>query len=208
MNGNFNPIFVNSTLQILEKRCLTLLFEGYNAIKLNANITIDWEEEDISKALILYWNTSKKRGLWNIGIIPEHRIYNDDKMPAKKAARIDFRFSSWTRNQECTYFAEAKNLIETDTLKTGRKTKTSAISLQKRYIKTGIGNYFSGRYPSNGCLLGYVLQGNTQNIIDSINRHLSNNGRQSEQLDFDCLEGYYVSKHNELFIKHLMFDFT
>ena len=208
MNGNFNPIYVNSTLQILEKRCLTLLREGYNATKLNVNISIDWEENDISKELILHLDMNEKKRQWNITIVPEYPIYKNDNVSAKKASRIDFRFSNWTDNQEYAYFAEAKNLIEIDSIKAGRKTKISATSLHKRYIETGIDNYVLGKYPSYGCLLGYILQGTTANIIISINELLSNDRRQSEQLNFDNSNDCYISKHNGLLVKHLMFDFT
>ena len=208
MNGSINPIYVNNTLQILEYRCFTLLIEGYNVVKSTKNITIDWNEEDISKELILSLQTNKNRKDWNIRVEAEHRLYKNDGVPANKSPRIDFCFSALSVATEWEFFAEAKNLIENDSSKTGRKTKISATSLHKRYIETGINNYVSGKYPSNGCLLGYTLQGTITNIIVSINELLSNNKRQSEQLHFDNSIDCYISKHNELSLKHLMFDFA
>ncbi|MDR0332414.1 MAG: hypothetical protein LBI15_03030 [Dysgonamonadaceae bacterium] len=212
MNGKLGTAFINLTIQCLEKRCLNLLIDGYNYVKSNSEISIDWEEENISAVLFDYIEKCPLAFKWQIDIIPEFRLYAKDilenKKSAKTSSRIDFRFCCWTNTYKFTYFAEAKNLIEVDSFKKGRKTKISATSLHKRYIETGIDNYFSEKYPSNGCLLGYVLQGKTENIIDSINGLLSNNGRQSEQLDFDCSKGCYISKNDKLSIKHLMFDFT
>ncbi|MFT4071907.1 MAG: hypothetical protein QM654_08325 [Dysgonamonadaceae bacterium] len=213
MSGNFNPEYINSTLQILERRCLILLSEGYGATKSNGNISIDWEEEDISKELLLSLNTNRKRLEWQIDIVPEYRIYKNDGTSAKSAARIDFRFSSWNINQ-WEYYAEAKNLIEADSFKVGRKTKISATKLHKRYIETGVDNYLSGKYPQPGCLIGYILQGKTENIVSILNTYLCNLNRKTEALqpqDLDLINfnSYYISFHNNSpFIKHLMFDFT
>ncbi|GHV10074.1 hypothetical protein FACS1894162_2470 [Bacteroidia bacterium] len=213
MSDNFNSIFVNSTLQILEKRCLTLLSEGYFILKSEGNISVDWDENDISKKLIMSLKGNMKRMSWKIDIVPEYLLYNDDNLPAKEAPRIDFRFSCWMPT-EWAYFAEAKILIETDAVKTGRKTKISAKRLHKRYVETGIDNYVSGKYPSNGCLIGYILQGQKENIINSLNKCLSNYKRNSEILqeqsfglqDFNAC---YLSTHKDFFlIKHLMFDFA
>jgi hypothetical protein len=213
MSGSFNPEYINSTLQVLERRCLTLLSEGYCITKSNGNISIDWEEEDISKELLLCLSTNKKRLEWQIDIVPEYRIYKNDSISAKSSSRIDFRFSGWTACQ-WEYFAEAKNLIEVDSYKVGRKTKISASKLHKRYIETGIGHYVSGKYPSNGCLIGYILQGETENIISCLNDCLCNSSRASEILEQRSvgIEGFnssYVSIHNEFYsIKHLMLDYT
>ena len=213
MSGSFNPKYINSTLQILERRCLTLLSQVYCITKSNGNISIDWEEEDISKELLLSLNTNRKRLEWQIDIVPEHRLYKNDGIAAKSASRIDFRFSGWTANQ-WEYFAEAKNLIEVDSFKVGRKTKISATKLHKRYIKTGIDNYVSGKYPSNGCLIGYVLQGKIDNIISCLNNCLCNANRVSEilkqqSLGLDEFDSCYVSIHdNSYSIKHLMLDYT
>ncbi len=213
MSGNFKPEFIDSTSQILERRCLTLLSEEYYVTKSNGNISIDWDEEDISKELVLALNTNRKRLEWQIDIIPEYRIYKNDGIAAKSAARIDFRFSGWATNQ-WEYYAEAKNLIEVDSFKIGRKTKVLAAKLHKRYIETGVDNYLSGKYPQNGCLIGYILQGKTENIVSMLNTCLCNLDRKTEvlqpqDLDFMDSNSYYISFHKDsTSIKHLMFDFS
>lgn len=217
MSGKFNPIYVSTTLQTLEKHCFTLLGEGYSAIKSTAQISIDWEEEDISKALIQSIKTNKNRIKWKISIVPEYRIYKDNNLAAKKAPRIDFRFSCWTEN-EWEYFAEAKNLIEIDSQKKEKKGKKGNIitvcakHLRERYIETGIDNYISGKYSVNGCLVGYILQGKIENIVCCLNQYLCNSNRTSEILNPYSLENIsscYISAHdNSPSIKHLMFDFT
>lgn len=213
MSGRFNPEYIDCTLQILERRCLTLLCDGYCVVKSKGSISIDKEEEDISKELLLSINANIKRMEWQIDIIPEYRLYKNDGIAAKSAARIDFRFSSWSTNQ-WEYFAEAKNLIEFDSYKAGRKTKISANQLHRRYIETGIDNYLSSKYPQNGCLIGYILQGKTENIVSMLNICLCALNRktellQSKDLEFAEFISCYVSSHEKfLSMKHLMFDFS
>jgi hypothetical protein len=209
----FESKYVSSTLRILEKRCLILLCESYFSLKTKNIITIDSDEENISKELIINLENNENKLNWKITVIPEFRIYKADNTPAQKAPRIDFCFSCWM-SQEWQYFVEAKNLIETDASKKGKKSKISAKHLHKRYVETGIDNYLSGRYPSNACLVGYILQGKTENIIGCINQHLQNCSREPEILVGQCFElpnfdSSYLSKHkNDITIKHLMFDFT
>lgn len=213
MSGRFNPEYIDCTLQILERRCLTLLCDGYCVVKSKGSISIDKEEEDISKELLLSINANIKRMEWQIDIIPEYRLYKNDGIAAKSAARIDFRFSGWSTNQ-WEYFAEAKNLIEIDSFKAGRKTKISANQLHRRYIETGIDNYLSSKYPQNGCLIGYILQGKTENIVSMLNICLCALNRktellQSKDLEFADFILCYVSSHEKfLSMKHLMFDFA
>ena len=217
MKGNLNFIYINSTIQVLERRCFVLLSEAYNVIKYKNLISVDWVEEDISKELINCLQSNKNRIAWKIRVEPEHRLYKEDNLSASKSPRIDFCFSTWT-DSEWEFFAEAKNLVESncETNRIGKNGNISinANSLHNRFIKTGIDNYLSGRYPSNGCLVGYILQGKTDNIISALNSCLYNLNRESERLNqhsFGLIdfESCYISTHNSpSLMKHLMFDFT
>lgn len=213
MSGSLNQIHISKTIQVLENRCLALLSEGYHATKMSSKISIDYEEEDISKEIILSLKANKKRLTWQIRVEAEYRLYNDKTISAKQSPRIDFCFSGWD-GMEWEFYAEAKNLIEIDTSKSNRKKKVSSTSLQKRYIETGIDSYRSSKYPQPGCLIGYILQGEVDRIISSINTHLKNLNRGSEVLtnaSFNVagLNYCFLSNHtSELSIKHLMFDYT
>jgi hypothetical protein len=203
---------------------MSLLVESYFYVKSNYSIDIDCEEEYISAILFDYIDKCPQSSEWGIDITPEYRLYKDavlkKKKSAKTAPKIDLRFCSFEKNVKLTYFVEAKNLIETDTTKRakkGRKGNTITVSAHNwynRYIDTGIDNYLSGRYPSNGCLVGYILQGKMENIIACINQYLQNRNRASEiltQQPFNLrnLDSFYLSKHNnDIIIKHLMLNFT
>ena len=64
---------------------------------------------------------------------------------------------------------EAKNLKEKDS------------DLKRRYIDTGINSFVSKRY-ENGCLLGYVLEGDLDKTVAGVNKLLKKDDRGSESL--------------------------
>lgn len=196
-----------------EWKCMSLLTNAYSFVITNNMVSSDCEEEYISAVIFDYIDKCSQSVEWQIDIVPEYRLYKNEilkrKKSAKTAPRIDLRFCGWANSNKLTYFVEAKNLIET-----GRYKKVTARYLHKRYIKTGIDNYLSGKYPANGCLVGYILQGNTANIVGFLNKLLEKSGRNSEILrsqSFDLcgFNSDYLSKHgNMLSLKHLMFEFV
>jgi hypothetical protein len=204
--------------QKFEWRCMSLLVDAYVFTNSQYLINIDYEEEYISAVLFDFIEKCPQATEWNIDITPEFRLYKREMLKKgktpKSAPRIDIRFAGWASSSKMIYFVEAKNLIETNAVKKGRKTKISASALQKRYIETGIDNYVSGKYPSNGCLVGYILQGATANIINCLNKCLCGFNRISERLEKQSFElqnfdECYVSTHKDKFqIKHLMLNFT
>lgn len=216
--GGLDVSIVNSFKQGFEWRCINLLIDAYTYVNSNNNINIDCEEEYISAVLFDYIDDCQLAINWKIDITPEYRLYKDNVLKkaksAKTAPRIDFRLCGWSNNSKLTYFVEAKNLIEIDSYKSNRKSKIPANKLHIRYIETGVDNYLSGQYPSDGCLVGYILQGKTENIVSMINTCLCNLNRKSEILQLQSLEQinfepYYISSHNNFSsIKHLMFDFS
>lgn len=216
--GVLDVSIVNSFKQGFEWKCISLLIDAYTYVNSSHTINIDCEEEYISAVLFDYIDNCQQAMDWKIDITPEYRLYKNDVLKkvksAKTAPRIDFRLCGWHNNSKLTYFVEAKNLIEIDSYKSNRKSKIPANKLHIRYIETGIDHYLSGQYPSNGCLVGYILQGKTAHIVSMLNTCLCNLNRNPEMLQLQSLEQinfepYYISSHNNISsIKHLMFDFT
>jgi len=203
-----------------ETNCLSLFAEAYMYINGNLSITVDWEEENISANFFDYIDKSENTIGLNINISDEHRLYYQDilsgKTTAKTASRIDFRLTTnWTKvRHRFEFFIEAKNLIENDCFKKGRKSRLSAIKNHKRYISTGIDSFISNKYRQKGCLIGYVLEGTAINIVTKINSLLYLAGRSSEKLQKEICEiavfsNYFTSVHNnELKLKHYLIEFS
>jgi len=200
--------------------CLVLFAEAYQFINEHVGITPDWEEENISSNFFEHIDNSKNAISLNINISDEHRLYYLEiltgKKPAKSASRIDFRLTTnWMEElKRVDFFLEAKNLIELDCKKTGIKTKMKANGLNERYIKTGIGKFISGEYPPNGCLVGYVLQGEPTRIVEKINICLQNKHRTTELLqevdsEIKNIRYCYQSAHEDGYIlKHFLLKFS
>ena len=198
--------------------CLSLWGEAFLFVRENQNITTDWEEENISALFFDYIDQSERAIVLNINIADEHRLYYQSiltgKKSAKSASRIDFRMTtnSIEQRKRVEFFVEAKNLIEEDCFKVGRKTKVSARKLHERYIETGIGNFVSGKYPYNGCLVGYVLQGDPNNIVSMLNSYMVNQNRINDKLlripaDIPNLEFSFCSKHENFSLNHYLLKF-
>ena len=219
MIGSLSSDIISQFQESFEINCLSLFGEAYAHINSTVKISVDWEEENISANFFDYIDNSEKAISLNINISDEHRLYYQDilsgQKTAKSASRIDFRLTTnWTRaKRRCDFFIEAKNLIEIDCVKKGRKTKLKAKQNHERYIKTGIDNFISGKYPYNGCLIGYVLQGKPENIVSKINSILDTSNRNSEVLTkqackIENLSFFFTSNHDAyLQLKHYLIKF-
>lgn len=196
--------------------CLILIGEAYEWLTHKKHITIDWNEETISANIFTHIDENEKAIEWNINVSDECRLYNqailNNKKSAKSAPRIDLKLSTnWIeRTKRVCYFVEAKKIIENDCSKLGQKTKLNAKKMQKRYVSTGIDLFISGEYPSNGCMLGYILEGATTRIVEKINEILIQATRsreilKKEKLNIPYIEETYISEHLSDYVLHHYF---
>jgi len=220
MASGLDASIVKSFWDCFESRCLTVIGDAYQSINKQRQIDISWDEENISANIYHHIDENVKAIEWNIFVSDECRQYTEkileNKKKAKNSARIDLKMVTNWNKQRVRYFVEAKNLIESDTRKAGRKTVVRAKKWHKRYIETGINHYLDGHYPPNGCLLGYVLQGDPSRIVRLINALLREKSRLNEILiktdsGFESIDCMYLSRHEisgeARIIKHLMLKF-
>jgi hypothetical protein len=220
MIGNrLNIAIVGDFEKSFRINCLSLIGNAYRYLIQNKQITVDFDEEQISANIFVHIDDSSERAGFDIHISDECRQYCNEILSGKKRAknspRIDLKFSkNWVSQKNTVrFFVEAKNLIENNCHKAGRKTPIDANVWHKRYIKTGIDNFTNGTYPQPGCILGYVLEGCPSAIVGKINSLLCNDSRNSEQLNVirGCnanLSHCYQSRHpNSLHLEHYWLDF-
>ena len=137
-------------------------------------IQLDWDENDISSELHKHIKENPIRLKWRVSTNVESHIPKDIRKVkgfSSKFPRIDFRLSTFAKSDEYEYFFEAKNLKQNDS------------ALKRRYINTGINNFVSGKY-ENGSLIGYLLEGKTDETVKGINSLLGKDKRQNEVLKF------------------------
>lgn len=220
MAGVLNNDIICDFENSFQTNCLILIGEAYKWLKDTKNITVDWNEETISANIFTHIDENEKAIAWNINVSDECRLYHlailNNKKSAKSASRIDLKLSTnWIEaTKRVCYFVEAKNLIENNCAKQGRKSKLSAKKIQKRYISTGMDHFISGEYPSKGCMLGYIIEGTPTKIVEKLNKILIQATRSDETLKkkksgIPYLEESYISVHlNDYVLHHYFFHFT
>lgn len=141
---------------------------------------LDWDEDTITNCLITAMRRTGYLRDNGIAVNLQVPIVTADiasgKIPFVAAAKVDFKLSIWppTLDDELEYFAEAKNLSENDWVKPSGAQVRASYYLD-RYIKTGIENYLTGRYPE-GCLVGYIVNGCTSPVVAGLNNLILSKG--------------------------------
>ena len=211
---------IKKAFPTIEKVSFQILIEAYNQMLQVNKYDLNWEEEQFSQELVVFMKKRNLRKQYELRIDIERKLFNENKPPIaennpKNLPRIDINISSWRfqNNEELEYFFEAKNVSEKNWYKESGA-KVDASSSQRRYIKTGIENFRTGRY-YNGALVGYILQGNVTAIIDNINSCLgkeTNTIRVIKQINYikdfsHCYESIHHGKDKELILKHIFLRF-
>lgn len=217
MLGSLNKREVADPIKVcFEKNCVSLLKLACRSLKSQKIIDGDWDEENISANIYTYIKKSQQAIDTDIFVESEHPFYSqdilDNKKKAKSAPCIDMVFQHNWGGRAYYYHVEAKKLIDSDYIKSGRKKASKASKVQRRYIETGIDHYVSAYYPQ-GCLLGYVLNGTIDAVVNGINKLLSKDGRNSEVLQYASgVEPWmnFQSNHSGLSvpIEHFLFNFN
>ncbi|WP_439131474.1 hypothetical protein [Polaribacter sp.] len=198
-----NKVIVAGFKRGFEEKCFRLITESYVSAMETKVIKLNWDENDVTSELHRHIQDNPLRLDWNIHSNVEKHLPKEDikkeKGFAAKLPRIDLTFAVISSKLEYNYNMEAKNLKEKDS------------GLKRRYVNTGINNFVSKKY-ENGCLLGYVLEGDLDKTVDGVNKLLKKDKREPEFLKVkthDLHDSYYESEHNDSFIlKHFMFDFS
>ena len=186
-----------------ETKCVRLVVAAYKSSIVNPAYSMDWMENDFTLMLVKYIMDNGLGIRWGIIVGTESPIYKDgvamNKGFANTQCRIDIKMCSISKKQEYTFCFEAKRLKEGDS------------SLQNRYIKTGIDNFISGKYP-RGVLLGYLVKGGVEHTINQLNDKLMKANRRDEILvsrDNELFSDYFESQHSHFgILQHYIFNFT
>lgn len=216
-----NNRYINDIKKGYEYRCLFTAIEGYKSMRDAGEYSHTWEEERLTAVMVKYMTHSPYCQTWKLDITTEfpvhtHEIYKGKKKP-KQAPRIDIRIMNWSSPRKFEFFLEAKNLAEHNWQKPGGST-VNAPYLRARYIDTGIDNFVTGRYPHGG-LLGYILEGNPKNIIETVNNLLKSKRRNRPNEIIspanpinghrECYQSKHVKKNkDQLVLNHVFLNFS
>jgi len=198
-----NTIVYEKFRNAFEQKCRQLIIEAYNTSLTEKVIQLDWNENDISYELYEKMEANPKRvSKFKLHLSPEFRVpknVSKAKGFSDRLPRIDLKMAHFALKQEFKYFFEAKRL------------KERSSDLKRAYIGEGMDRYISKKYPI-GCMLGYLLEGKTNETIEGINSLLDKDKRKTEILKLKsekALKSIYQSNHSDIgILKHLIFDFT
>ncbi len=153
-------------------RCLEALQRGYGRMVSDGQYDVNWKEDKLTAHLVEKVKLTGFLRSYQISVNHQPPIYSEEVIYGEddpsEAPRVDFKFTTWHRKMELDFYAEAKNLSENDWIKK-EGSSVNASNYRARYIDTGIENFLSERYPE-GCLLGYVVQGETERVIAGVNK--------------------------------------
>lgn len=185
---------------------LRVICRAYKNLYKIGKITSTSSETEITEELYIELQIEWKGA--NIPLIPIHEKSHGKKNEGRgKTPTIDFCFRGrWNPN---SYFgAECKLLNINDN------------KLYKKYIENGMYRYISGKYSekcSTGMMIGYIVIGNTNEIIPELNNRINklpNISNINKSYDIDDFIDHYESIHEREFgispfnMHHLFFCFT
>lgn len=214
MNNSLRKDIIEVFKNQFEANCSNMLLNAYAMLRNKSGIN-ELTENNITVQLVGVMKKNPNRFSLQISVSREHYLDNEETysgdIDADESPRIDIKYSTWNSEQEYEYFMEAKNLSEIN-WKRSDGTLVNALALIKRYVSKGIDNFVIGKY-ENGCLIGYVLKGSPDNIVQQLNKILSQSGRDQEGLtkvnSRTFPYSYYSSypSSNQKILKHFMLNF-
>ncbi|MCS3801166.1 hypothetical protein [Niastella sp. OAS944] len=195
MSGFLNKNIIHSFRMQFEDNCVQLLLDSHKELLKTGKSFKESDENAITVQLIGCMKKNPISDDYKIDITREQyfdsdEVYSGLKDP-DKSPRIDIRLMNWSSAEKVEYFFESKNLYENNFTKVGHKSSVDAKYYQKRYINTGIQNFIKGIYP-RGCLVGYILEGNPEAVVEKINNLL-----KAEMRNGECLSKKFVNEKSQ-----------
>ncbi|MDR0384914.1 MAG: hypothetical protein LBH60_02415 [Prevotellaceae bacterium] len=215
--GTLNSAIINSFNSEFEWHCMSLLTDACASVQSNHCIDTDCKEEYISAVLFDHIDKSPQAAEWHIDIAPKYRKYVQAVLRKKKVknivSEISIQYGGWTNSADLEYFVAAQNVVEfiPPEKKKSRNPNPVIISdYHKRYIAI-VDSFLSDK--RRGCMIGYILQGDTKYTVNCINHYLCDSNRVPEILKkravkLNGFDACYVSVRKNRSMKHLMFNFS
>lgn len=204
---------INSSFEI---KCLTVLVKSYNTSIAEKRFSKDWEEKTFSSYLVSLMKKCDVALKYKMIITKEEELEDNEidngLKSADEANPIDIRFHNvWSKETRLNYIIEAKNISSSQWNKSN-KSKVNASQQQTEYITKGIDRFLTGHYKDKkGCMLGYLVNGELQEVLLKINVKIKKQKNVSECINLGALVNkhrIFESIHGERKLKHLFFNFV
>lgn len=213
--AGYTPDFPSEELMnSFQFEIINLISEAYNLIKTSEPSEERPDENLITISLFdaccVLREMNKEASYW---INWEHHDLTDEirsgKSKSISAKRFDIYFGNWNSPKKIEYGVEAKVLIENNF-----KGRTFKHLIDEYIGDAGMSKYIKNIYQKRGCMIGYIVEGQVQNIVDKINIEIEKKWDQQQKLvnvkeDTFKLKYVYTSLHSNSLtypLWHLMLD--
>lgn len=127
------------------------------------------------------------------------------KTNPNKAKRFDLHFTNFSYKPRIKFGIEAKLIAEANTSR-----KRAAFLINEYVEDAGMGKFIKGIYEDDGFMLGYILNGTTEKIIENINLKITSTYSSNEQISKNqkpYLSPYTLNGKDKN-LHHIFLDFS
>lgn len=189
--------------------CVEIIEEGYKKYLADSEKVFCEDETSITAGIYDQIQTIVEGDDLPFIVIPEFHQYTTairkGKTNPNKAKRFDLHFTNFSYYPRIKFGIEAKLLAEANTY------SKNATTLIKEYVEdAGMGKFIKGIYEDDGFMLGYILNGKSEQIVININTKVTLTYSDKEQLKKN--KGHYIStytldgKYKDIY--HIFLDFS
>ncbi len=193
----------------VKKHCAEIIEEGYTRYLADSEKVFTEDETIITAGIYDHIQTLVESDGLPFIVAPELHQYTTairkGKTNPNKAKRFDLHFTNFNFSPRIKFGIESKLLAETNT------SSKNAASLIKEYVEdAGMGKFIKGIYEEDGFMLGYLLNGKTDQIVLKINTKVASTYSDKEQLKKKKVHyiSNYVFEGKDKDIYHIFLDFS
>ena len=205
----FDKSIVQEVYKNVRHYCIELIEIGYNNYLLDAEKSISIDETLITAGLYNHISIFLDEKDLPFSIVPEYVQYTNaikkGKIHPRKAKKFDLFFTHFQSTPRVKFGVEAKLVAEHNT------PTRSATTLNTDYVEdAGMGKFINKLYETEGFMLGYIINGNKENIVDVINKKINNTYSNKEQLIKDnqhYISTYFIEADKKELV-HIFLDFS
>lgn len=200
---------VLSLYQNVKQDCIELIEKGYENYLIDSEKVFSEDETAITAGLYDHIEKIINEIDLPFTVAPEYHQYTalirKGKVNPNRAKRFDLLFTHFQSKPRLKFGVEAKLLAEINTL------SKNANTLINEYVgDAGMGKYINKIYEEDGFMLGYLLNGITDNVVDKINLKITDIYTDKDHLSIH--KKHYLSTHTLVDIKnelhHIFLNFS
>lgn len=177
----------------VRNHCAEIIQQGYQNYLADTTKIFSEDETTITAGLYDHILTMVETDDLPFQVVPELHQYTTSikkgRINPNRARRFDLHFTNFSYKPRIKFGIEAKLLAEKNT-----SVKRAKFLLDEYVEDAGMGKFIKGIYEDDGIMLGYILNGNADNIVDNINLKITSTYSTKEKLS--KRKRHYISSYS------------